>query len=297
MMTFWRFLYYRLKLSALRTVIFTVLSTAICLLGIYVANKSENAEFCQSGLDMLATALCIIASIVPLFELAGLKNRRNLDTLYFFPIGRQKMATAYFLSGWMQVVFIYTVTFIASLIWLISQTDYFALIYMLPYYFLSLILAFVIYAVFSFLFLQANTVADGVLFCVFWIFLPFLAGLSLGEAFEIDFFRNLYSWGILYTPMNNLTVVFQDLIEINHPASWDREAQEIMDRWYVFFIWGAAGCAAVNGYMVSFIKKGAEQAGEISNSPFGYAMLVPFYGYCFMINAGAFWFRLTRLLL
>ena len=43
MMTFWRFLYYRLKLSALRTVIFTVLSTAICLLGIYVENKSENA--------------------------------------------------------------------------------------------------------------------------------------------------------------------------------------------------------------------------------------------------------------
>lgn len=288
MTTFWRFLYYRLKSSALRTVIFTVLSTAICLLGIYMENKSDNVEFCQSGLYMLATALCIIANIVPLFELAGLKNRRNLDTLYFFPIGRKKMATVYFLSGWMQVVFIYTVTFIASLIWLISQTDYFALIYMLPYYFLSLVLAFVIFAVFSFLFLQANTVADGVLFCVLWIFLPFLAGLTLGEVFEIDFFRNLYSWGILYTPMNNLTVVFQDLIEINNPASWDRAAGEIMDRWYVFFIWGAAGCAAVNGYMVSFIKKGAEQAGEISNSPFGYAMLVPFYGYCFMINAGAF---------
>lgn len=298
MTTFWRFLYYRLKSSALRTVIFTVLSTVICLIGIWNENQSDDVKYCQCGLYMLATALCITASIVPLFELAGLKNRRNLDTLYFFPLGRKKMATAYFLSGWMQVVFIYTVTFIASLTWLISQTDYFALIYMLPYYFLSLVLAFVIFAVFSFLFLQANTVADGVLFCALWIF--FLWAVS-NVVLDFLFYTRMLtynkiwlasSWGILYTPMNNLTVLYQDLIESNCPERWDGSVKQIMENFSLFFIWGAIGFVAAIGYFNSFVKKGAEKAGEISNSWFGYKTLIPIYGCCLLYTLGPAWIHI-----
>lgn len=283
MKIFFRYLSYRLKSSALRTLIFTALSVAICLIGISEGNASEEIKYCQSGLYMLATALCITASVVPLFELSGLKNRRNLDTLYFFPIKREKMATVHFVSGLVQVLAIYTITWGASYLWLALNTDYFALVYMIPYYFLSLLLAFVIYSIYCFLFMQANTVADGVLFCVLWIFLPFLVGMTVNLVFDSKLAGNLYSWGIMYTPMNNLTVIFQDLIEINHPDNWERGVERIMERWYMFFIWGAVGIAAAYGYMISFVKKGAQQAGEISNSPFGYALLIPAYGYCFMV--------------
>ena len=273
---------YRLKSSALRTLIFTALSVAICLIGISEVNTSDEIKYCQSGLYMLATALCVTASIVPLFELSGLKNRRNLDTLYFFPIKREKMAMVHFVSGFVQILVIYTVTWGASYLWLALNTDYFALVYMIPYYFLSLLLAVVIYSVYCFLFMQANTVADGVLFCALWIFLPFLVGMTVFLVFDSKLAANLYSWGIMYTPMNNLTVLFQNLIEINEPTRWDKAAEKIMDYWYMFFIWGAVGIAAAHGYLICFVKKGAQQAGEISNSPFGYALLIPAYGYCFM---------------
>ena len=293
MKIFFRYLWYRLKNSALRTLIFTALSVAICLIVISEVNDFEKAEYCQSGLYMLATALCITASVVPLFELSGLKSRRNLDTLYFFPIKRGKMAMVHFVSGFVQVSTIYTVTWGASCFWFALNTDYFALAYMIPYYFLSLLLALVIYSIYCFLFMQANTVADGVLFCALWIFLPALLASTLGFVLKSEVAENLASWGIMYTPMNNLTVIFQDLIEINRPDYLMRGAEKIMERWYMFFIWGAVGLAAANGYLFSFVKKGAEQAGEISNSPFGYMILIPAYGYCFLLGLRGLFIPIT----
>ncbi|MBQ7379775.1 MAG: hypothetical protein IJW70_08910 [Clostridia bacterium] len=286
MKTFYRYLVYRLKNSAIRTLILSALLVAVCLVGINECNTSRYVEGCQSGLYMLAIALCVTASIVPLFELSGLKNRRNLDTLYFFPIKRSKLALVHFVSGWIQVIVIYSFTFVASYLWLALQTDYFALGYMFVYYVLSLLLAFVIYSVFSFLFIQANTVADGVLFCALWIFLPALVAVTWDFVFEYELAGKLSGWGILYTPMNNLTVLYQDLIEINHPSRWDSNAEAIHECWYMFFFWGAVGIAAAQGYVVSFVKKGAERAGEISNSLVGYKTLIPIYGYCYMLLTG-----------
>ena len=51
----------------------------------------------------------------------------------------------------------------------------------------------------------------------------------------------------------------------------------------MFFVWGALGIAATAGYFLTFIKKGAEKAGEVSSSWFGYRILIPVYGYsCLM---------------
>lgn len=289
MKIFFRYLLYRLRSSTLRTLIFTALSVAICLIGISMRNGSSEPQYCHSGLYMLATALCITVSIVPLFELSGLKNRRNLDTLFFFPIKREKMALVHFISGFAQVAAIYTVTWGASYLWLVLNTKYYALGYMIPYYLLSLLLAFVIYSIYCFLFMQANTTADGVLFCVLWIFLPALVALVLNVIWSVPIEEELMKWGIMYTPMNHLTVIFQDLIEINNPTRWDGLVENIMERWYMFPVWGAVGLVAVNGYLFSFLGKGAEQAGEISNSPFGYALLIPAYGYCLIqIGMGIF---------
>jgi hypothetical protein len=94
---------------------------------------------------------------------------------------------------------------------------------------------------------------------------------------------DLSGWGIAYAPINNLTVIFQDLIEINKDA-FDynyqaTDAARYMSQMYMFFVWGAIGIASAVGYVVAFVKKGAEKAGEISSSIFGYKLLIPLYGY------------------
>ena len=282
MKTFYRFLCYRLKNSVMKMVVLAVMCVLIDLIVLPECVDGYKIESNQSGLYMLATLLCILASLIPILELSGLKNRRNLDTLYFFPIGRKKMALAYLASGFLQVVAIYTVTFLVHFLYLLLNTDYFALGYMIPYYFLSLVFAFVIYSVYAFIFMQANTVADGIVMCVMWIFLLWAVGGTWHVLQNSNGSANWVSWGILYTPMNNLTVVYQDLVEINRTSYWDKNVAVIMDYAHLFAVWGVVGAAAAAGYVATFINKGAEQAGEISSSWFGYKMLLPIYGYCFL---------------
>ena len=52
-----------------------------------------------------------------------------------------------------------------------------------------------------------------------------------------------------------------------------------MAQMYMFFVWGAVGIAAAFGFFFNFKRKGAHLAGEISDSPFGYKLLIPVYGY------------------
>ena len=284
-----KYLFYRIKNSVLKTLIFTSLSiliTQIVLRECIDSNKVENRD---SGLYMFAVILGIVASVIPFLELAGFKNRRNLDTLFFFPIKREKMAIAVYLSGLLQVITIYTVTYAVGFIFLSVKTDCFALVYMIPYYFLSLLLGAVIYSVFMFLFSEANTVADGVLFCLLWIYLLCMVGdtvvwacvdLEMGYTEAQSMAMDLTGWGIIYAPINNLTVLFQELIEIHRSSRWDNSAEEVREYLYMFFVWGVIGIAAAVGYVYRFAKKGAEKAGEISESWFGYRILIPIYGYC-----------------
>ena len=289
-MTFHRYLSYRIKNSLLRTLIFTVLSILITQTVLAECIHWENPEYRASGLYIFATMLGIFASIIPFFELAGFKNRRNLDTLYFFPIKRESMALAHYISGFVQVFLIYTVTYVVGFFFLAAKTDCFDLLPMLPYYFLSLLLGLVIYSIFMFLFTQANSVADGVLFCLLWIFLLWLVAATLlgvinyrntVEINQSSVWRTgeqLSSWGIIYAPINNLTILYQDVIEINNPSGWNREAGEIWEHAYMFLVWTMIGIAAAVGYFVTFVKRRAEKAGEISNSWFGYKTLIPIYG-------------------
>jgi len=296
MKTFGRYLLYRLENSALRTVVFTIISVIITQNTISECIDHGAVEYNSTGLYILATILGIICTVIPILETMCFKNRRNLDTLYFFPIKRRKMATVHFLSGFIQILFIYSVTFFIAFGYLATNTDYFALGYMPLYYLFSILIGFVMYSFFMFIFGQANTVADGVVFCVLWMFVIFIVMQTFrGEILrhflrDTDFWENtsdLSGWGIAYAPINNLTVIFQDLIEINHIEPdypyYISYAERYINQAYMFFVWGAIGIASAVGYVVAFVKKGAEKAGEISSSLFGYKLLIPLYGYSLLM--------------
>ena len=95
-------------------------------------------------------------------------------------------------------------------------------------------------------------------------------------------------WGILYAPINNLTVIFQSLIESNQ-SSWNEfaYAKTYLEQFYFFIIWGLIGIACTVGYFITFIKKGAHKAGEITHSYFGYRLLIPLYGYSLLMIIGS----------
>ena len=296
MKIFGRYLAYRLKQGALRTLIFTLLSLMLIMVVVPAGIDSSYIEYHDTSLYMQAIILGVFATLIPILETSAFKNRRNLDTLYFFPIKRMTMALVHYISGFIQVVVIYSIPFFTSWIYLEAQTDYFELHHMLGYYFLSLLVGLMMYSIFIFLFGQANTVTDGVLFCLLWIYAIYLVASIvrsellwslLYETQLLESTADLTEWTLIYAPINNLTVIFQDLIEVNqhvHEYNYTHEsAMEYREYAYMFVVWAALGIAAAFGYLTTFVRKGAEKAGEISNSWFGYKILIPIYGYCLML--------------
>ncbi len=301
MTTFKRYFVYRLKQSILRTLVFTVLSVMICLSVVNEGIRPVELQYKSSGIEMLAVVLGVFCTLIPILELSGFKNRRNLDTLYFFPIKRVKMALAHYLSGALQVLVIYTVSFISVWLTLLVKTDdsWFRLEYMPLYYVFSLILGAVMYSIFAFLFSEGNTVADGVLFCGLWVFILYLVMFTVRSCFLRPFLigTELWSdtisfsgWGIIYAPINNLTVIFQRLIDTMYAGlsayadGWTGSyAARYLSQMYMFFIWLAVGIAAAFGYFLRFSRRGAHMAGEVSDSPFGFKLLIPLYGYTLLL--------------
>ena len=87
-----RYLSYLLKKNLLRTVTFTAISVIICFIVVDGEAGSGLVKYRSTGIASLAVMLSLFSVIIPMLELADFKNRRNLDTLYFFPIERKKMA-------------------------------------------------------------------------------------------------------------------------------------------------------------------------------------------------------------
>ena len=293
MMTAKRYLAYGLRKSLVRTVVLCAIAVIIGVMSADSSTSHQNPRLNSTGIETLAIMLGALATIIPMLELADFKNRRNLDTLYFFPIGRKAMAAVHFISGFVQVATIYTAASVASGLYLLAKTDIFALEYLIPYYFLSLALGLVIYSVICFIYDRANTVTDGVIICILWVFVIWLVASIARESIIKPFWgpdvwttsyiekwnesSYLAEWGILYAPLNNLTVIYQDLLEINGNGKY--YADIYLEHSYLFYVWGAIGLAAALGFIYGFGIRGANMAGEPSSSWLGYKMLIPVYGY------------------
>ena len=152
MSVFGRYLLYRLKSSTVRTLFLTLLSLIFTISVADDCSSVYYVEFKTTGIYILALILGVICTLIPMLEMSGFKNRRNLDTLYFFPINRGKMALAHYLSGLAQIFVIYSVSFFSMWAFLAINTDCFALGYMPLYYVLSVLLGFVMYSFFIFIF-------------------------------------------------------------------------------------------------------------------------------------------------
>lgn len=324
MTTFKGYLGYRLKRSMLQTVIFSFIAVLVAITSASDgASAAEWGGTPRTGIEALATMMGIIASVIPMIETACFKNRRNLDTLYFLPISRRDMALVHYLSGLIQVWAVYTVAFLTHFIVLWKFADLFRLGYMPLYYVLLLLLGVVVYSVFIFLFGEANSSADAGYCIVLWIFALYIVALAINYPIRVFAAEYVYgttesarywafarglerfaAWLIPYAPINNLTVVFQNLMEgtVEYVEDASKVSEELIKvhswptlgtiidekypEWYMVFPWLVAGTASVWGYFRTFVRKGAEKAGDISNSRFCYKTLIPLYGFSVMVLLG-----------
>lgn len=285
MKTFGRYFGYITKKSILRTVIFALIGLIVVWVSAINGLNKTQVHARVTNIGAISTVLGFLCGIIPVIELSGFKNRRNLDTIYSFPIKRWKMAIAHYISGVAQITAIHSICFFASYIYYLLKTDYFALEYMIPYFFASLGLGIIMYSVFMFINSQANTVVDGVLFSILWLFgilvllmavcnILFICDfIKYREADHIGTFAS--HWSFPFSSLNNVTLLFEELIHVNRGKN--HNISRFSPHMYMVAVWGIIGIGSAVGYFLSFIKKPAYKASEVSNSVLGYKVLIPIY--------------------
>jgi hypothetical protein len=309
MNTFKDYIRYKLKSSLLRTVAFSVIAFIMTYYSVYpsliIYNRIDdvNANYyyeIEGGiyagyldLSAVSTILVIAALIIAVLETSGFKNKRNLDTLYSLSLSRFQLALAHYLSGALQVLAVYTSSALCALVTALPYAGHLKLWLLPAYYVLALLFGLGFYSFVLFFFGEANTVADGFIFVCAGLYAgniiihlvdiaitPFTPYMSQ-IVWRNFIFLERY-WGTALEPISNISKLFTDMIGCT--KFFEYTVIEIRATFAMFFVWGTVFAACAYGYFHAFIRKGAEKAGEISESPFGYRFLIPFYGFCLILS-------------
>lgn len=305
--TFLKYFSYSFNKKLLETAILTVISLLIIITITPAEISGERITERDFPISTLSFLVCALFLLTPILETYEFKNKRNIDTLLSFPISRFKLSLVHFINGFARATIAYSITFITCFFCVILNTNVFALEHLLPYYFQSLVCGLIIYSFFAFIFNQANTIADGVILCLVWIFLPMLLIYSfriLTIRVEITGYNeilehnitskhrifpsitciNIY-WSTVFSPITNISEYFELLIEKNkYIENVEVYAHEVMKSSYMFAVWGFIGVASALGYFFTASSKLIERAGEKCQSIWGYKLIIPLCGYSILIG-------------
>lgn len=236
-------------------------------------------------MDIFTFIFGTLCTIMPIFELYGFRNRRNLDTIFTLPISRAKMLFAHLLNGWIHV----TVAFVAEAVMIFSalrqEKDWVNESYIFGYYFSLLAIGLAAYLFFSFVFLQGNTVIDGIIFMAVWSFALMLAFMAVNNI-NYNYFREinpenyrvLNEWiddiGVnmcVFSPFGEITSMYESAMSINYSS-------EIYLHKTIIGVtfWCVIGVISLVLLYFTFKKQRVERVEDISNSPIGYKFLIPF---------------------
>ena len=288
MKSFNKYLMHRLRSTFFLTLILCVLAVIIMEVSVslYVGTHFEWIEETHesyetrmlriSNFGIVAFILGAACTLMPVVELGDMKSKRNADVIYSLPVSRGKMALAHYLSGLIQIFAIYTSAYVTMYIKVVTSHLYHwvqspgALI---GCYFALLLAGIALYSIIMAIFNSANTVADGCVFVAVWSFLIgslFIAlsefNVETGDILGIDFINYLNSEYLYPYSSLSLSEFFYSLI-VGARAETDHINASIF--WIVIGI----VCAAV--YFFSFKKKRTEELGDLSNTVFGYKVILP----------------------
>lgn len=270
MMSFKKYFSYRLRNSIL---LITVLSFICIVVSLWATEiKPSLVGYSASRIDILGWIILVLSIAIPFLEWSEFKDKRCLDTALSLPIGRGKLFFAHYLLGSIKIVIPYSFSIICVLIRYIPYIRYlyiipFNLVYLIPLYFVSLLLGLAVYSIVTFAIIQANTIFDSFIFVGIYSFIFCVIFEPLGKFIEI-FDKVKTDLFVIFNPLLLITEDFNDLID--RSKVFFETANLIA---YIF--WVVFGIGAIFGSVYTFIKQRYERVGGISESWFGYKTLIP----------------------
>lgn len=250
-------------------------------------------------LETSMAVLLVCSYVLPATEFSIFKKRRNLDCFYGLPISRRQMGLVHYITGLICLVVPYTCAYLANYLFLLRYPEGFDFAPLLGYYFLSLGLGVCAYSFNVFVFNRANSTGDGIWFMILCGFVaPVLIGayygiyslicpmLHLDEGILEEYLRNPYDdMGTYVSALAYANTVYGSMIEKS-------EYYTLMDLWgdwrnvaLVLFL-SAVGIASAVGFILSFGSGRTEKVGEVSDSWFGFKLLIPIYAIYVCVTLG-----------
>ena len=232
--------------------------------------------------------LCLFAYIVPVLEFSFFKKRINLNCAYSMPISRRALGLVHYLTGAITVLLPFTMSYLLNFILILTRgVQYYNLAPMIPHYLLCLVLGLAMYSLMVFAFNEANTMGDGIWFMFLWTFVTFFAKEALHTIINGSnyFMFDMLPWGIIA----ELTESYKGLVELTVPVySGTEDFLQTPNCILWIKTWILIGIASAVGFYLSFGKRRMEKTEEISDSFFGYRVLIPYFAVTGMIAFPSF---------
>ncbi len=275
-----KYLRYCLLASAPRSAIFTLM---LIIFGLFTTNPgpvSTTYAFPSEGsygntyFLVYVNIVWVMAAIIPVFELYKLKTPRGVDMFFSFPVTRGETAAAHFISGFIQLMFISLVLFAQHSLRLLKMAKYVHFEFIPLLFVTTMLIALTIYTLMMFFFREGNTIFDGIAFCATGFNMVGALGLAISVRLEFsnDFIYEFSNYVGLRTGFTGLTNIVIRLVNGQKQTEYELD-------WIIVccVFWAVVtGLLAVLYYM-NFKRFRAEKAGAMSDSPYGYRMLIPVY--------------------
>lgn len=265
--------------------IFTAIATAV------FAVSALTTKFVRLDLDgeravnnlvfLPAAILVLLCYLVPAMQFSFRMKRRSVDLWYSLPIAREKLIFVRWLGGLTLILIPYTVSFFVGVAVIACSHHLFQMQYYFALYFASLPLAVLFFGVNCFLFTRANTVFDGVVFMLtgsLLISVPVIfvqTWLQYAGIYHLPYSLPDLTYTATFGPLTHTFDAFGSAILGN--------GLSVKHAWILYTLASVEGAAAYFGLFFRAKAQRAENAEQISDSPFGYAGLIPYY--CFFVTA------------
>ncbi len=257
-----------------------------------VNTETGNVSIWDPGLNGLyiGMVLLVIAAVVRCFSFK--MDRRSVDCFFALPIKRWKQYLVRTLLGLCLVAVPLTIAYwLGFLVLALRPNNPYDLVWFVPAYFAMLYFGILLFGFFSFVYTRANTIGDGLVYILAYILVFYIISSSL-------YYLSVYDWRVEdYMDIFGGSRFLEALV-------WRiRRSDKAWDITLPFGIAIFPTALGVLGYILQFAllpKDKAENAGQISESWFGYKTLIPVYVVfstgSFVIGFNAVWTVVVGLL-
>lgn len=238
---------------------------------------NDNDWYVSPILPFHVFIIVILCTGLPMIEMSSFNSRKYLDSAFSFPISRISMLSVNLINGYLQFLLAYTISFIWYAIRLAPCADKLNFGMIWAFFFISLLYSLFLYCFNAFFFSLCNSTVDGAITAIAWqhILCPLM--FTLVDMFNLgnkDFDLDYLFYGIVWYPLGNISEIYDSAATGRryYYTHFEQDVKSVPIIMIVVTILALLLCAAT---LFFFSRKRAESAGEISDTPVSYKVLIP----------------------